>query len=129
MRHPPRILFLVLLPALASGCGKGGHKFSQADLDRARQALETCLDSWKKGELPSKLKSLPEPIEFAEEGPRDGIKLVEYQITGTEHTDAEVMRFSVKLSVQDRRGRKEERQVTFAVALKSPIAVGRDPFY
>ncbi len=130
MLNPPRLLFLaILMPVLASGCGKGGHKFSQADLDRARQALETCLDSWKKGEMPAKLRTLPEPIEFAEEGPRDGVKLLDYQITGTEHTDAEVMRFSVKLSVQDRRGRKEERQVTFAVALKSPIAVGRDPFF
>jgi hypothetical protein len=40
-----------------------------------------------------------------------------------------VMRFTVKLITQDRRGKREERQATFAVALKSPIAVGRDPFF
>jgi hypothetical protein len=130
MEPPSRRLFLTaLLPPLAFGCKKGGHKFSQEDLDRARRALETSLDAWKKGERPEKLRSLPEPIEFAEEWPRDGLRLLDYQITGTEHTDAEVMRFSVKLTVQDRRGRREERQATYAVALKSPIAVGRDPFF
>jgi hypothetical protein len=128
METPSRRLFLAALPALAFGC-KGGPKFSQADLDRARQALTTSLDSWKKGEMPEKLRSLPEPILFAEEGPKNGLKLLDYEILGTEHTDAEVMRFTVKLTVQDRRGKREERQATFAVALKSPIAVGRDPFF
>jgi hypothetical protein len=128
MKAPTRRLFLAALLALPLGC-KGGHKFSQEDLDRARQALTASLDSWKKGETPERLKSLPEPILFAEEWPKSGLKLLDYQILGTEHTDAETMRFSVKLTVQDRRGRKEERQVTYAVALKSPIAVGRDPFF
>ena len=35
----------------------------------------------------------------------------------------------VKLIVQDRRGKREERRATYAVALKSPIAIGRDPFF
>jgi hypothetical protein len=129
METASRRLFLAALPAaLVLGC-KGGHKFSQADLDRARQALETSLDSWKKGERPEKLRALAEPILFAEEGPQNGLKLLDYQILGTEHTDAEVMRFSVKLTVQDRRGKREERQATYAVALKSPIAIGRDPYF
>lgn len=128
METTSRRLFLAALPALAFGC-KGGPKFSRADLDRARQALTTSLDSWKKGQMPEKLRALPEPILFAEEGPKNGLKLLDYEILGTEHTDAEVMRFTVKLTVQDRRGKREERQATYAVALKSPIAVGRDPFF
>jgi hypothetical protein len=118
MKTPSRRLFLAaLLPAVAAGC-KRGHRFSQADLDRAREALDTCLGSWKKGEMPEKLRGLPEPIEFAEEGPKKGLKLLDYEILGTEHTDAEVMRFTVKLTVQDRRGQREERRSTYAVALK-----------
>lgn len=128
METTSRRLFLAALPALAFGC-KGGPKFSRADLDRARQALTTSLDSWKKGQMPEKLRALPEPILFAEEGPKNGLKLLDYEILGTEYTDAEVMRFTVKLTVQDRRGKREERQATYAVALKSPIAVGRDPFF
>lgn len=116
------------LPALAVGC-KGGHKFSQAELDRARQALEASLDSWKKGEALEKLRSRPEPIQFAEEWPKQGLKLLDYQVLGTEHTDMETMRFSVKLTVQDRRGKREERQVTYVVAIKPPITIGRDPFF
>jgi hypothetical protein len=129
MENAARGLWLAgLLAALALSC-QGGHRFSRADLDRARQALETCLDSWKSGQRPEKLRTLPEPVEFAEEWPQAGLRLLDYEILGTEHTDAEMMRFSVRLTVQDRRGRREERRSTYAVALKSPIAVGRDPFY
>ncbi|MFO0844162.1 MAG: hypothetical protein U0797_17465 [Gemmataceae bacterium] len=128
MKTASRRLFLAALPALALGC-KAGHKFSQAELDRARHALEATLDSWKRGEPPEKLRSLPEPIQFAEEWPKQGLKLLDYQVLGTEHTDMETMRFSVKLTVQDRRGKREERQVTYVVTLKSPIAVGRDPLF
>jgi len=113
---------------LAIGCRRG-HGFARADLDRARQVLETCLESWKRGEMPEKLKALPEPIEFAEEGLKKGLRLLDYQILGNEYTDKDAMRFSVKLTVQDPRGRKEERQATYAVVLTSPIAVGRDPFF
>jgi hypothetical protein len=98
-------------------------------MDRGRQALGACLDAWKRGETPDKLRTRPEPIEFTEEWPRSGVKLLDYQILGSEHTDAETMRYTVTLSVQDRRGKKEDRRVTYAVALRSPIAVGRDPFY
>ena len=122
------LLPAALLPALAFGCARG-PAFSQADIDRARQALEACLDAWKHGEKPESLRARPEPIEFAEEWPRAGYKLLDFQVLGTEHTDAETMRFTVALTVQDRRGKREDRRVTYAVALANPIAVGRDPFY
>lgn len=120
--------FAALLCLLASGCQRG-HGFKQAELNRARELLESALESWKKGEMPEKLRARPEPIEFAEEGLKSGLRLLDYQILDCKYTDAEMMRFSVKLTVQDRRGRRQERQATYAVALKSPIAIGRDPFF
>lgn len=128
MKAPRKLPLLMLLPLLALGCGRR-HPYSQADLDRARQALETALASWKKGERPERLRSLPEPIDFAEEGPRNGLRLLDYEIGDSRNTDAQAMRFSVRLTVQDRRGRRQVREVTYAVALKSPIVVGRDPYY
>jgi hypothetical protein len=98
-------------------------------MDRARLALETSLDNWKGGFKPDRLRALPEPIEFAEEGLAKGVRLLAYQILGSEHTDLEMMRFRVKLTVQDRKGKREEREATYAVALKSPIAIGRDPYF
>ncbi len=120
--------FLLLLAGLALSCSKR-HSFTESDLTRARQALETCLTAWKQGQRPETLRSLPEPIEFAEEWPQSGLKLLDFEILHHEHTDAEMMRFLVKLTVQDRRGKRQERTYTYAVALKSPIAVGRDPFF
>lgn len=125
-----RRFFLLALPTVvAAGCSKR-HDHSRADLDRARQKLEICLNSWKQGEAPEKLRSGSEPIVFTEEGPRNGLKLLDYEILGSEHTDNEAIRFTVKLSVEDSRARREERQATYAVSLvTSPNAVGRDPMY
>jgi hypothetical protein len=123
-----RLPLLLLLAALAFGCSRR-HSFSQADLDRARTALQTALDSWKKGEMPERLRALAEPIEFAEEGPRNGLRLLDFQIVDDRHTDAQTIRFTVKLTVQDRRGRREQREATYAVGLKSPIVIGRDPYF
>ena len=44
-------------------------------------------------------------------------------------TDAETIRFTVKLTVQEPSGKPEERRVTYAVALKSPVVVCRDPYF
>jgi hypothetical protein len=130
MSAAQRLLVLVIpLALLAGGCGRR-HPFSQAELDRARGALETSLEAWKKNEGFAGLRKLPEPISFVEEWPRKGIKLLEYEILGDTNTDADGIRFTVKLKVQDlNTGRREDRQVTYAVALKSPIVIGRDPYF
>lgn len=118
----------LLLLSLAGGCGRG-HPFTQADLDRARKALETSLESWKKGERAERLRSLPEPIHFSEEGPRNGLRLLEFEIVNAQHTDADAMRFTVRLTVQDRKGKREVREATYAVALRAPLVIGRDPYF
>src|SRR5262245_41909840 len=103
----PVLVLLIPLALLAGGCGRR-HPFSQAELDRARGALETSLEAWKKGDGFAALRKLPEPISFVEEWPRKGIKLVEYEVLGDTNTDADGIRFTVKLRVQDvNTGRRE----------------------
>lgn len=122
------VALLLVMPLLAGGCGRR-HPFSQSELDRARAALETSLQTWKKGERLDRLQRLPEPIRFVEEWPYQGLRLLNYEIVDDVNTDAEVIRFTVKLTVQDADERRQERQVTYAVALKSPIIIGRDPYF
>jgi uncharacterized protein YbaP (TraB family) len=121
------VLALTLL-VLAVGCGRS-HPFSKADMEKARQALDTALSAWKQGKPVASLKTLPEPIEFAEEMPAQGMRLLDFQVLDSQHTDADAIRFRVKLQLQDRRNRQESRDVTYAVGLKSPVVIGRDPYF
>jgi hypothetical protein len=116
------LVFLAVLPAL--GCGSGRPA---ADVERGRKALVAALDSWKANEPPAKLKSLPEPVDFPEEL-RATHTLTEYTIGAADTSDAEFIRYRVTLKLKDQKGKASEREVVYAVALKNPVAVSRDPF-
>jgi len=116
-------LFVVLPFVL--GCGSGRPA---AEVDRARRAVEASLDSWKANEPAAKLKSQPEPVEFADEL-RSTHALTEYAIGKADTSDKDVIRFSVKLKLTDKKGKTSEREAVYAVALKTPVVVSRDPYF
>ena len=116
------LAFLIVLPAL--GCGSGRPA---ADVERGRKALVSALDSWKANEPPAKLKSLPDPVDFPEEL-RATHTLTDYTLGAVETSDPEFIRYRVTLKLKDRKGKASEREVVYAVALKNPIAVSRDPY-
>jgi hypothetical protein len=119
-----RLLMLVLLP-LAGGCGSSRP---QADIDRGRQAVTAALDNWKANEQPAKLKALPDPVEFSDEL-RNTHTLTGYTLGAVDATDPEVIRYTVTLKLKDRKGKVADREVVYAVALRTPVAVARDPYY
>lgn len=100
----------------------------QADIDRGRQAVTAALDNWKANESPAKLKSLPDPVEFSEEL-RANHKLVDYSVVKADGSDPEVVRVTVSLKLQDRKGKPSEREAVYSVALTSPVVVARDPYF
>lgn len=114
-----------LLLLLLAGCGA---KRSEADIERGRVAVVAALDSWKAGEPLTKLKALPDPVEFADDL-RATHALVEYTIGKVDATDKDVIRVTVAQKVKDKKGTVTEREVVYSVALKSPVAVARDPYY
>lgn len=120
-----RALALTALILAVAGCGSSRSK---ADLDRGRQAVAAALDNWKAGEPPARLKSLPDPVEFAEEL-RATHTLVDYRIVRADGSDPEVIRYTVTLQLRDKKGKASEREAVYAVALKSPVVIARDPYY
>ena len=44
-------------------------------------------------------------------------------------SDKDVIRYTVTLKLKDKKGKQTEREVVYAVALKSPVVVSRDPYY
>ena len=43
-------------------------------------------------------------------------------------TDPGFIRYTVTLTLKDRKGKVSTRQVVYAVTLGSPVSVGRDPY-
>lgn len=118
-----RLTFLFILVILA-GCTP---PHSSADVGRGQKALIAALDSWKANEPPEKLKSLSEPVEYTDEL-RTTHKLLDYTIGKSDPKDPEVIRYTVALKLQDRKGKQEDRTIVYMVALKSPIVIARDPY-
>ena len=110
---------------LALGCGS---RRPESEIDRGRQAVVAVLDSWKANEKPEKLKSLPDPVEFSDEL-RATQALTAYTLGKVDATDKDVIRYTVTLKLRDKKGKTSEREVVYAVALRSPVVVARDPYY
>ena len=108
-----------------TGCG---DRRPAADLERGRVAVAAALDSWKANEPAAKLKALPDPVEFPEDL-RANFTLLSYALGKVDGTDPDVIRYAVTLSLKDRKGKLTEREAVYAVALKSPVVVARDPYY
>ncbi|MCI0701608.1 MAG: hypothetical protein L0241_11045 [Planctomycetia bacterium] len=120
-----RFTFLLMFFALLCGCGS---RRSEADIERGRQAVSAALDAWKANEPSAKLKSLPDPVEFSEEL-RSTHALLDYTLGNVDASDKDVIRYTVTLKLKDKKGKLTDREVVYAVALKSPVVVARDPYY
>jgi hypothetical protein len=119
-----RLVFLIGALALTS-CSSGRP---QSDIERGRQAVMAALDSWKTNDPPEKLKSLPDPVDFSEEL-RLTHTLSDYSVGKVDSTDKDVIRYTVTLTLKDRKGKVSEREAVYAVSLRTPVVVARDPYY
>lgn len=120
-RLPAALTLLLFIP----GCGS---RRPDADVERGRAAVLAALDAWKSNAPPAGLKALPDPVEFAEEL-RATHALTDYALGKADASDPDVIRYTVTLKLRDRKGKTSEREVVYAVALKSPVVVSRDPYY
>jgi hypothetical protein len=120
-----RSIVPVAVVLLAIGCGS---RRPEAEITRGRQAVIAVLDSWKANEKSEKLKSLPDPVEFSDEL-RATQTLTDYTLGKVDATDKDVIRYTVTLKLRDKKGKTSEREVVYAVALRSPVVVARDPYY
>ncbi len=120
-----RLAMLLGVLLLVSGCGS---RRPESDIERGKQAVVAALDAWKANDPPAKLKSLPDPVDFAEEL-RTTHALTEYALGKVDASDKEVIRYAVTLKLKDKKGKVSEREAVYAVALKTPVVVSRDPYY
>lgn len=120
-----RFIILIGAALLVAGCGS---QRPTADIERGRQAVVAVLDSWKTNEPAAKLKALPDPVEFSDEL-RTTHALTDYTLGRVDSSDKDVIRYAVMLQLKDKKGKVSQREVVYAVALKTPVVVARDPYY
>ena len=121
-----RYWILVVLLAVTAGCsgGPGAAADASFDSEKARTALLTALDAWKKGEAKSLAKRQP-PIRFEDDDLLSGYRLSEYEIEEPDspiksHQDVEVI-----LMMKDRQGKNVRREATYQVGLDPKLSVLR----
>ena len=111
---------MTLLAVLLGGCG-GNANSSDSDLAKAQTALDNALDAWTRGEPPEK---------FAVVDPdwKAGCRLLSFLTADAQLLDADSkqVRCRVALTLKDRDGRKQDKEVTYLIQLGNTIGIRRD---
>lgn len=123
LRHgcPPGGALPCLLLVLVSGCGAG------ADLGKAEAAVKTSLDRWKAGGSPQQLTE--QAIDIAEPDWKVGYRLLDYRLKDVTAQPQQGPRVVVLLNLQDRAGKKVNKEVAYEVIFKDKVRIGRDAFH
>ena len=113
--------------AVVTGCS-GGSKAAAVDAPKARQALETALESWKKGTQPDELKNGSPPMTVQDLDWMNGLKLMDYQIDENIKDEDANLRIPVKLTLKDTKGKEIKKQVRYVVGTSPSVTVFRELF-
>jgi hypothetical protein len=113
---------LVLGLMTPAGCKKDDPEDAPR---RAEAALDRALDSWVRGEPPERL----EGIRVVDPDWRAGQRLVGFLVSksGVVEGAKDEVRCRVSLTLQDRSGRRVNREVEYRVLLAEPVSIERVP--
>jgi hypothetical protein len=117
-------LLLILLPALAPGCGPAPPR--PADPDVARQVLRTALDAWQKGDPADSLKAGQPPIYVNDTDWKAGVRLTGYEVKGDGTFYGAQYRCSVVLSVEPGKGGRSDKTVKYLIDTQPRLVIVRD---
>jgi hypothetical protein len=124
---------LVLATLLLPGCSNPSLAHA-VDPPRARDALKTALDEWKKGASAESLASASTPIIVQDFDWMSGAKLIEYQLVDDGKAVDANLSIQVKLSVSGGSqpgkpaGKTIEKKVWYLVTTSPKLTVFRDTF-
>lgn len=118
----------LVVAALVSGCGK--RSLPTAELEQAREHVETGLRAWQKGDKPESLEKLSPPLRFHDDDWQKGLRLASWEVTSLNGSAGDDLpRCEVLLSLVDRSGKTTSRRVVYQVEKKETIVVLRDPYF
>jgi hypothetical protein len=112
---------------LMAGCGQDVvGRASRVDPPRAREALKTVLDGWKKGDTPAGLKSASPSIVVQDFDWMSGHRLLAYEVASDGKDDDANLRIPVKLTLKAPNGRELEKRVSYVVGTSPAVTVFRE---
>ena len=116
---------LALAALVAAGCAE---TITAAPLDhsKARDALKTTLEAWKKGDEPSALASASPAITAQDLDWLAGAKLVSYEVKGEGTGVGSNLKVPVELSMKAKDGKDIVRTVNYVVGTSPSLTVFRD---
>jgi hypothetical protein len=120
----PRCIVISLAIAFLGGCS-GSQRAAPVDAARAREALTTTLDVWKKGDTPDTLKNSTPTITAQDLDWMGGAKLVNYEVTGEGKSIESNLFVPVTLSMKTPAGKDVKKKVTYIVATSPYVSVFR----
>jgi hypothetical protein len=115
---------LAALCLAVSGCG--GQMSTPVDPSRAREALRTALEGWKKGDAPGALQGASPPITVQDMDWLAGAKLVDYQVDGDGKPVEANLYVPVKLTLRTPKGKEVRKKVNYVVGTSPILTVFRD---
>ena len=119
-----RLFALATIVAMIQGCFGVGSTDS-VDSSRARDALKTALDGWKKGETPESLKAGSPPIVVQDVDWIAGSKLLDYAVDGEGKELESNLYVPVNLTLQGKQGKKIKKRVSYVIATSPQLMVFR----
>jgi hypothetical protein len=112
---------LIALALLVAGCSVSGGARA-VDAPKAREALRTALDGWKKGDAPA---SLAPSLTVQDMEWLSGAKLVDYQLTGDGQDFGVNLHVPVTLTLRTTQGREVKKNVSYIVGTSPIVTVAR----
>lgn len=125
MRRALAMTLSLALGLSVTGCG-ANNSLAREIIERARQDVQTALEAWKKGES---LAKLGPPLQVTDQDWKAGLRLLDYELKRAEGFQGENVRCWVHLSLQDRKGKKLEKEVVYEVRPGDKPVIARDPFF
>jgi hypothetical protein len=120
-----RSVAALLLAAGLAGCsGKGGA--SPVEPAKAREALATALEAWKKGEAIGSLQAGSPSITAQDFDWMAGAKLVAYEVDGEGKENDLNLRVPVKLTLKSLQGKEVKKAVTYVIGTSPVVTVFRE---
>jgi hypothetical protein len=122
---------LALATLLLPGCSNPGTAHA-VDSPRARDALKSALDEWKKGQGPKSLESSSTPVVVQDVDWAAGAKLIDYQLVDDGMAEDANLRVRVKLTMSGGQpqgktaGKTAEKSVWYLVTTSPKVTVFRD---
>ena len=104
----------------------GGRYAAPVVPARARAALNTALESWKKGDRIDALKTASPPIVAQDFDWMAGHHLVSYEVTGAGKDDDANLRIPVRLILRTPQGKEVKKAVSYVVGTSPTLTVFRD---